>query len=300
MVTKQTNSVYGWGENTCKEIALEERSYAEPTLIPKSKLKHEFVKKIRAGVNFSIFLTQNKLLGCGWNIFSPLGNIGKTVVGMTELPITFNRESPIKKIYCGYAFTLALLENGKVFGTGDNDYGQLGTESAKRVEDWIQITTLPHPITKISTGQFYSYFTTIHGDIYACGLNNSNMVSAETSSDIFNPILIDKTNIKKIACGDFFCFLQRKDDLIYKIGSGGELTIPAATNDEKVINGQKIVSQLLNPAPLFGNFTNSKLKIAVGSSTVILYAVPKETMARHFMFSFSKIADTISDVTIFC
>lgn len=82
----------------------------------------------------------------------------------------------IKDIQFGTAHSIMLLENGNVYGTGDNKYQQLGL--ASNIQDvgvWTKIP-LPQPAKLISTGTDFTYFILDNGDSWSCGLNFSNVL----------------------------------------------------------------------------------------------------------------------------
>jgi alpha-tubulin suppressor-like RCC1 family protein len=41
-------------------------------------------------------------------------------------PIRLEFESPVQQVSCGVFFTLLLTRDGRVYGMGNNKYGQLG------------------------------------------------------------------------------------------------------------------------------------------------------------------------------
>jgi alpha-tubulin suppressor-like RCC1 family protein len=142
----------------------------------------------------------------------------------------------------------------------------------------MKVTTIPSPVLKISCGQFYTYFRTINDQIYACGLNNSNMVSAATQNDIMTPTLINYTDIKTIKAGDFFVLLERYDNTVLKIGTGGDFSVPLSVLNHVYsaeFSGTTVV-QLLDPIKLFKHhYSNTQMKMVCGSSKAIFYLVSK-------------------------
>jgi alpha-tubulin suppressor-like RCC1 family protein len=65
LLTTKDNEIFVWGDNSSFEIGLDSDRYNTPTLLPKTKLNNEHVKKICAGVKFTIFFTNSGLWGSG-------------------------------------------------------------------------------------------------------------------------------------------------------------------------------------------------------------------------------------------
>ncbi|PIN18662.1 putative protein, contains RCC1 domain [Handroanthus impetiginosus] len=80
----------------------------------------------------------------------------------------------LKEIACGGAHTLFLTENGDVYGTGLNDYGQLGiSDSQNYTMEPVRVSSIPKDIIKIAAGYHHSAAITVDGELYIWG-NNTN------------------------------------------------------------------------------------------------------------------------------
>jgi len=121
----------------------------------------------------------------------------------------------INTISTGEHNTLFLSEYGKVYGCGNNRYGQLGntinneTDVANPVPTQITDTIGSLNIIGISTGGIYggdhSLFLTHDGKVYGCGHNGSGQLGKAVSNT--NPLpeqittTIGSLNIVQVACG---------------------------------------------------------------------------------------------------
>lgn len=86
----------------------------------------EKVRLMSCGSNFSIFGTENnELYGVGSNTDGRFGlNWNNGTANPQKIDFSFSKV--VKQISCGYNHTLLLTNEGQVYCTGSNEYGQLG------------------------------------------------------------------------------------------------------------------------------------------------------------------------------
>jgi hypothetical protein len=103
---------------------------------------------------------------------------------------SFNNSSiqneKIVSISCGIWHSLALTEDGRVFGWGSNNFGQLGIDVRHSSEPIIDLK-----IQKISCGSFHSLLLSCDGDIYAFGRNWAGVVGNGTRKEQRFPIKLE-------------------------------------------------------------------------------------------------------------
>ena len=138
----------------------------------------------------------------------------------------------IKTIDTGENNTLFLSEYGRVYGCGNNRYGQLGstinndTDIANPVPTQITETIGSLNITGISTGGIYgsdhSLFLTHDGKVYGCGYNGSGQLGKAVSN--INPVptqitaTIGSLNIVQVACGGGASLFLTDGGRVYSCG----------------------------------------------------------------------------------
>lgn len=99
---------------------------------------------------------------------------------------------------------LAVCKDGRVFGLGSNEWGQLGFGKQRTLSSkFIQILALnKHKIVSASAGCFHSLFITSEGKVLACGINGCGQLLLKTRPSkkyIYSPV---ETVIKS---GASFC-----------------------------------------------------------------------------------------------
>ena len=144
---------------------------------------------------------------------------------------SFTREK-IKTIDVGENHTLFLTDYGRVYGCGDNKYGQLGstinndTTIANPVPTQITETIGSLNIVGIAAGGIYggdhSLFLTHDGKVYGCGHNGSGQLGKAVSN--INPIpaqiteTIGSLNIVQVACGGGASLFLTNNGRVYSCG----------------------------------------------------------------------------------
>lgn len=113
--------------------------------------------------------------------------------GHTKLRITDNTNEIETYIYInvingikpqlttGANFTIALKQNGTVWGYGKNDYGQLGNGTTTNSNNPVQVVldennTPLENIVQIASGASHCAVLTKNGEVYTWGLNNKRTI----------------------------------------------------------------------------------------------------------------------------
>jgi tRNA A-37 threonylcarbamoyl transferase component Bud32 len=124
----------------------------------------------------------------------------------------------IVMISCGELHSLALTESGRVFGWGDNLFGQLGVDVEDSSEPII-IELNDLKIQKISCGLWHSLLLSCDGDIYAFGGNGWGEVGNGTQEEQRFPTKLGINNkFKDIASHpDYHISMSQSIDGIYYV-----------------------------------------------------------------------------------
>ena len=163
------NELYGWGRNDRLQLGRKtlNKENNKPINI---NIKNQIIKQISCGSHHTLVLTDDGMVyGWGDNSYGQIGcgkELGKKIsmTRLTSLPI-------IKSIHCSFCTSFALTENGMVYSWGHNTWCQLGhklkqNESIFEPKLIINLTQ----ITSICSSNNDTYFLTIDGTVYFCGL----------------------------------------------------------------------------------------------------------------------------------
>ncbi len=122
--------------------------------------------------------------------------------------------------------SLALKQDGKLFATGKNNYGQLGTGDNEDKNIWTLSLT---DVVAIAVGYFHSMAIRCDGSLWATGKNSFGQLGTEDIADRNEWVKVAE-NVKKVAAGWAHSFVIKQDDSLYAVGNNyyGQL----GTNDD--------------------------------------------------------------------
>ena len=118
-------------------------------------------------------------------------NSKENLKGKVIINVYNNKEGAITKPQVEVALdsTIILKEDGTVWATGRNHYGQLGngttTDSNKPVQVKIDENTYLTNVRKISTSNYYTVALTTNGEVYAWGDNGSEQLGRGNSKVLY-------------------------------------------------------------------------------------------------------------------
>lgn len=100
------------------------------------------------------------------------------------------------ELYCGEYSTLALLEDGTLWGWGKNDYGQLGLGDTTTRANPVQ---LPGVWKYARIGYQSAFGIKTDGRLWAWGNNQNGMIGLGTASAVYEPMQVGTSDDWKVA-----------------------------------------------------------------------------------------------------
>ena len=195
------DKVFGFGYNTYGCCGLgHDRDVNEPQIIP--ELCHKNMQQFFIGWTFILCLTSDKhVYGWGCNDQGQLGreyNCSKYFFKPKIIEFSSER---VEELSCGYRHCLALTEEGKVYGWGSNENGQIGCgkEKGNIITSPLHLGIFPQfSVKKIHCFGDQSYALTTNGLVYSWGYNYVCSLGHELDANecVYDPKQI--LNIPKI------------------------------------------------------------------------------------------------------
>ena len=198
------------------------------TRIPQLILNLPKIKQISTGQLYSIIVSKNnEVFTFGYNEFGQLG-LGDDNERRTPERVTFYSNGKIifpiiKEISGGSDHSLILTENNKIYGFGNNYFGQLGAETdnvGSSVPILIDTTMITDKIKSIQTGNGYSLILTENGEVYSFGNNLEGQLGLENIIECGIPTLIPNiVDASQISTSSHHSLILTKNGNVYSFGS---------------------------------------------------------------------------------
>jgi alpha-tubulin suppressor-like RCC1 family protein len=199
---KTDGSVWGWGNNyfgqlgftTSKECDPSSAGYRcerTPVMILAAGSK---VTQLAAGASHTVALkSDGSIWTWGFNQYGQLGDGG-----------TVNRSSPLQvaapgsgfiQVAAGRSHTIALKQDGSLWGWGDVSQGQIGNKGLTPIAIPTQFSPAGSQFTQIGAGRYHSVAVKQDGTVWASGGNWSGQVGDGTFANAAFPTLVVNTSL---------------------------------------------------------------------------------------------------------
>ena len=192
----------------------------------------------------------------------------------------------IKQVACGYRYTLVVKNDGSLWATGNNNYGQLGLGDTTARTTFTKVTTnINNDVKQIACGENHTFILKNDGSLWACGYNNYGQLgnggnnTLKTFTKITNNI---NNDVKEVICGRGHTYIIKNDGTVWSTGknTAGELGLNNTTNKNlftQVTTNVSDVKQiacgyyhtylLTNDGTVYACGDNSKGQLGLGNTT---------------------------------
>lgn len=206
-----------------------------------------FVKDVQVGkLHMTVLTTEGEVLTTGAGSFGRLGNL-ETMDQLYLEPVEMLASEKVIQISGGPSFTLALTEEGVIYGWGRNDKGQLGVGGGLMI-DVYAMENLPRPVeghlegrkvVRISAGAKHSACITDTGEFFLWGMG------AFIEPQPFSL----PTKYIDVACGENYTMILSDDNCIYSFGKNKTGVLGQAHT--KTLNNPELVEGLANQKTIY-------------------------------------------------
>ena len=192
-------------------------------MLPLTALAEDYPFLLTAGGSFAYCRDdQGTLLVYGDNQFGQLGKGGKAQSKKPAVFASKNSEidpAHIREIYAGCDYSFFLMDDGSIYGVGNNAYNPLllgynRSMAATHVRIPLDDTT----IVKMACGFGQVLALNEAGEVWAWGRNSDGQVGCGTTKKITAPQKLPLTGIVDIAAGGKFSIALDKDGVLWGWG----------------------------------------------------------------------------------
>lgn len=209
-------NVYGWGRNYYGQLGEGTRiDRLSPVAVNAAGvLAGKTIVAISAGHTHSLALASDGTL-YAWG-YNQSGQLGNGTGADSDLPVAVNMSGvldgkTVKAIAAGGDHNLVLTTDGRVYGWGRNDYGQLGDDSNAPSDFPVAVYTsgpmLNKTIVAIASGHSHSLALAANGQLFGWGNNTAGQLGDGGTSNSPAPVATNLSGalaghgIGFIACG---------------------------------------------------------------------------------------------------
>lgn len=173
----------------------EENKYQVPSYTTPKKLALGFdgsdVRKIAAGNRHNLALLNNgEVYAWGFNVTGEVGNGSSGAFSEVERPVRVGGLPSIIDVAAGNNFSLALADNGKVYGWGSNILGQLTDDDKSLNFTTPVLLNGLDGIVSIGAGDNFGMAVKSDGSVWTWGSNNVMQLGDNTRSTHVTPIRV--------------------------------------------------------------------------------------------------------------
>ncbi|MFY7728675.1 MAG: RCC1-like domain-containing protein, partial [Flavobacterium sp.] len=234
IVLMTDGTIYGTGNNGSGQLGVLSMLNNLPTL-PTGKTP----SRIACGGSHTIVLmTDGTIYGTGSNGSGQLGDETTTSKSILTLMINTTGKTP-SQIACGDNHTIVLMTDGTIYGTGNNNSGQLGdgTTTNKNTLTLMYNFTGKTP-SQIACGSSHTIVLMTDGTIYGTGNNFAGQLGNGTNTSLYILTLMTNSTGKtpsRIACGNSFTIVLMTDGTIYGTGNNDDGQLGDGTTARRTI-----------------------------------------------------------------
>jgi len=216
---------FGYGGSTLDGLGFlghgDGESYLTPKLVTSLIEDGCFAQKVQVGKShMTVLTTEGEVLTCGAGSFGRLGNLQTHEDSLFLEPVEMLRTG-VTDIAGGKGFTMALKDDGVLYGWGEGGQGQLGTGFGLAV-DMYAMASSPEPIEadellgrkviKVATGATHTVCITEGGEVFQWGM--TLFLEPVRVSELLHTQIVD------VACGDNYSIALDENGQLYSWGKG--------------------------------------------------------------------------------
>ncbi|MEK3956028.1 RCC1 domain-containing protein [Psychrobacillus sp. FSL K6-1464] len=223
--------VYAWGGNTYGQLG----DVANPANHTPWKINGlEGIVEVTTGSYHSLALTsEGEVYSWGYNNQGQLGLNTSTQIIYT--PSKIEGLPKIVSVSAGDYFSLAVAENGSLYGWGLNTYDQLGLNS--RVKNYLMPVKINvSNVVEATAGGDFGVALTSDGSVWAWGHGSNGRVgNNSTISNGFPKKIAGLSNIKKIKSSNATSFAITEDGKVYGWGANNKNQIGDSSTTDRLL-----------------------------------------------------------------
>ncbi|XP_036396582.1 RCC1 and BTB domain-containing protein 1 isoform X6 [Megalops cyprinoides] len=203
LLATEEGELYAWGHNGYSQLGNGTTNQGVSPVLVSANLLNKKVTEVACGSHHSMALTsEGEVYAWGYNNCGQVGS-GSTANQPTPRKVSNCLQyKVVVSIACGQTSSMAVVDNGVVYGWGYNGNGQLGMGNNGNLLTPCRLAALQgYCVLQIALGYAHSLALTDEGLLYAWGANTYGQLGTGNKSNQLNPVQImaEKERIVEIA-----------------------------------------------------------------------------------------------------
>ncbi|KAL3056110.1 hypothetical protein OYC64_018751 [Pagothenia borchgrevinki] len=203
LLATEDGELFAWGHNGYSQLGNGTTNQGAAPLLVSASLMNKKVTEVACGSHHSMALTDSgEVYAWGYNNCGQVGS-GSTANQPTPRRVSSCLQNKVAVgIVCGQTSSLAVLDNGEVYGWGYNGNGQLGLGNSGNQLTPCRLAALQGLcVQQIVSGYAHSLALTDEGLLFAWGANTYGQLGTGNKSNQLSPLLImtEKERIVEVA-----------------------------------------------------------------------------------------------------
>ncbi|KAI9547078.1 RCC1 and BTB domain-containing protein 1 [Dissostichus eleginoides] len=203
LLATEDGELFAWGHNGYSQLGNGTTNQGAAPLLVSAILLNKKVTEVACGSHHSMALTDSgEVYAWGYNNCGQVGS-GSTANQPTPRRVSSCLQNKVAVgIVCGQTSSLAVLDNGEVYGWGYNGNGQLGLGNSGNQLTPCRLAALQGLcVQQIVSGYAHSLALTDEGLLFAWGANTYGQLGTGNKSNQLSPLLImtEKERIVEVA-----------------------------------------------------------------------------------------------------
>ncbi|XP_071517707.1 RCC1 and BTB domain-containing protein 1-like isoform X1 [Panulirus ornatus] len=207
----ESGELYSWGHNGYCQLGNGSTNQGLTPYLVTTHLHNKRVTRVAAGSHHSLALTEEgEVLAWGQNNCGQVGSGTTTNQPTPRKVIASIGGRRVVDIACGQTSSMAVMDNGEVYGWGLNSNGQLGLGNNVNQHNACRVTALQGVvITKIVCGYSHTLALSDEGSLWAWGANSYGQLGTGNKANQCAPVRVaqDLGRIVDIA-SSHYCHLS--------------------------------------------------------------------------------------------
>ena len=245
MVLMQDGSVYAAGENGVGQLG--DGSTSDKNFFV--KVSSSDAKAIATGDTYSMIVKRDgSLWASGGNRYGQFGNGAPSAYELPPDKLGFVKvvTGGVRAVSAGSTHSIIVKEDGSLWTSGDNEFGQLGDGSTTGSRKFVMVVS--KGATAAAAGQWHSVMLQQDGSVWATGRNTRGQLGDGSTINCYSFVKVISSGATAVAAGDVHSIVLMQDGSLWATGANnnGQLGHPRTRATGSVLKQAAVFTKVIS------------------------------------------------------